>query len=258
MMVQVVEKPLQTLRFYCEPQECGVLYVVMKVALTKRDVMGKKVGTLREQGLVPVVCYGNKQKATPYSVNAKALKGLLGSDSVVFETEGDVKEEQVILQDIDYHPVSGDPIHVDFLFVDATQEIEHEVPVEVEGEAPAQKTYNGQVLATLDKIVVRALPQHIPGHVVVDVSGLEEIGSRLVASDIPLSDNVTLVTNPDEIVVSIVEEAQEEEEETPADEDYLSTIEVTGKGGKKEEGEEGEEGEEASGDGDDAEPSPKE
>ena len=221
---------------------CDIIVTIMKVMLTKRDVLGKKVEVLRKQGLIPVICYGNSQEVVPYSVGVKNLKALLDSDSVVFETEGDLSGEQVILQDIDYHPVSGEPIHVDFLFVDATHEVEHEVPVQVEGEAPAVKTYNGQVLITLDKVEVRALPQHIPGHVTIDVSGLEEIGSRIVASDIPLPENVTLVTNPDEIVVSVVEESQEEEEETQTDEDYLSTIEVTGKGGKKEEDAAGEEG----------------
>ena len=213
----------------------------MKVALAKRDILGKKVKTLRMQGWIPVVCYGNKEESMPYSVDTKAFKKLLGSDEVVFETEGDVTDKQVLVQAVDYHPVSGEPIHVDFLFVDATHEVEHEVSIEVEGEAPAVKTYNGQMLLTLDKIQIRALPQHIPGHVSVDVVTLEEIGSRLLASDIVLPENVTLVTSPDEIIVSIVEESQEEEEqEIETDEDYLSKIEVTGKGGKKEESEEGE------------------
>ena len=209
--------------------------------------MGKKVATLREQGQTPVVCYGNKQKSTPYSIDTKTLKTLLESDNVMFETEGDVQGEQVLVQDIDYHPVSGEPIHVDFLFVDTTHEVEHEVPIQVEGESPAVKTHGGQVLITLDKIEIRALPQHIPSQVIADVSTLEDIGSRLLVSDIALPDNVTLITNPDEIIVSITEESQEEEEEqeTETDEDYLSKIEVTGKGGKKEE-ESGEDGEEES------------
>ena len=219
----------------------------MKVTLLKREITGKKVAGLREQGQVPVVCYGNEEKTEPFSVESKLLKAILASDAVVFETDGDLPGKQVMIQDVDYHPVSEQPLHVDFLFVDATHEVTHEVPVHLEGEAPAEKSHGGQVLATLDRIEVRALPQHIPSQVTADVSGLEEIGSRLTASDIPLPDNVTLVTNPDEIIVSIVEESQEEEEQPETDEDYLSTIEVTGKGGKKEdeesaEGGDGEEG----------------
>lgn len=208
----------------------------MKITLAKREITGKKVAGLRTQGQTPVVCYGNKEKPQSYSIATKTLKTALMSDSVVFETDGDVSGKQVMVQDVAYHPTTEEPLHVDFLFVDATHEVTHEVPVQVEGEAPAEKAHGGQVLVTLDKIEVRALPQHIPSQVIADVSGLEEIGSRLTASDIPLPENVTLVTNPDEIIVSIVEESQEEEEEPETDEDYLSKIEVTGKGGKKEEG----------------------
>ena len=222
----------------------------MKIAFMKREVLGKKVADLREQGQVPVVCYGNQEQSKPYSVEAKALKAALASEEMVFETDGDLSGKQVMVQDIAYHPVTEEPLHIDFLFVDATREVTHEVPIHLEGEAPAEKAHNGQVLVTLDKIEVRALPQHIPGHVIADINGLEEIGSRLTASDIPLPDNVTLVTNADEIVVSIMEESQEEEEETETDEDYLSKIEVTGKGGKKEEAEEDDgDGGGASGDG---------
>ena len=219
----------------------------MKIAFSKREVTGKKVAGLRAQGQTPVVCYGNKEESQPYAIPTKALKTILASDNMVFETDGDVSGKQVMIQDVAYHPTTEEPVHADFLFVDATQEVTHEVPVQVEGEAPAEKTHGGQVLVTLDKIEVRALPQHIPSQVIADISGLEDIGSRLTASTIPLPENVTLVTNADEIVISIVEESQEEEQEQEPDEDYLSKIEVTGKGGKKEE-EEGAEG----GDGEDA------
>lgn len=213
----------------------------MKIAFAKREITGKKVAGLRKQGQTPVVCYGNKEESQSYAVATKILKTALTSDSVVFETDGDVPGKQVMVQDIDYHPITEEPIHVDFLFVDATHEVTHEVPVQVEGEAPAEKAHNGQVLVTLDKIEVRALPQHIPSQVIADISTLEEIGSRLTADAIPLPENVTLVTNADEIIVSIVEESQEEEEPTETDEDYLSKIEVTGKGGKKD-AEDGEDG----------------
>lgn len=215
----------------------------MKLELTKRDVVGKKVETLRKQGLVPVICYGNREKSMSYSIDTKALKTALASDKVVFETSGGLPDKQVIVQDVDYHPISGEPVHVDLLFVDTTHEVESEVSIQIEGEAPAVKTHVGQILTTLDKITIRALPQHIPSQLVVDISQLTEVGARLLVSDIVLPENVTLVTNPSEIIVSIVEESKEEEQETKeTDEDYLSKIEVTGKGGKREDDPEEEEG----------------
>ena len=215
---------------------------VMKIAFEERKTLGKKVNALRSKGFVPVVCYGQEQESKPYTVIAKELLKLLASDAVVVEGGGALSGKQVILQDIDLHPVTDEPVHADFLFVDATREVEHEVPVRVEGEAPAVRSVDGQMVVALDRIVVRALPQHIPGHFTADVSDLGTVGSRLLVSDMPLPEGVTLITNPDEIVVSIVEQSQEEEEEQTVDEDYLSNIEVTGKGGKKEEDEEASEG----------------
>lgn len=214
----------------------------MKLPFTTRAVFGKKVASLREQGSVPVVCYGAKQKSASYTVPLKPLTDFLASDVVIVETDGDLQGKQVLLQAIDMHPVTGVPIHADFLFVDTSQEVEHEVPIRVEGESPGVKVHEGQMVVALDKVVVRALPQHIPGFVIADVSGLADIGSHLAVSDLPLPDNVTLVSNLEDTVISIVEQSQEEEEPVQEDEDYLESIEVTGKGGKKpEEGEAGEE-----------------
>ena len=205
----------------------------MKIDFANRIVLGKKVADLRESGETPVVCYGGKEQSKSYSINTKMLKKMISSDEVVITTGGDLQGKQVILQDLAVHPVSGMPMHADFLFVDAKHEVEHEVPIRIEGESPAVKTHGGQIVIALDKVYVRALLQNIPGHLTISVSSLEEIGSHIVASDIELPNNVDLVTNPTEIVISIVEQAPEEEEET-AEELDIENIEVTGKGGKKE------------------------
>lgn len=205
----------------------------MKLDFSERTVLGKRVVSLRRQGQTPVVCYGRGQKSRSYSVVTKELLFLLLSDEVVIETGGVLSGKQVLVQDVALHPVTGEPLHADFLFVDTTHAVEHEVPVRVEGEAPGVKIAGGQMLVALDRIEVQALPQDIPSVVVADVSSLTAVGSHLRVSDLPLPGGVTLVTNPDEIVVSIVEQSQEEEDTQQVDEGYLSNIEVIGKGGKK-------------------------
>ena len=207
----------------------------MKLTFTKRDIVGKNVRSLRADGKVPVVCYGARERSVPYSVDARALADLLASHEVVIETDGAVAGKQVIVQDVATHPVTGAPIHADFLFVDATHAVEHEVPLRVAGTAPAVRMHGGQMVVVLDKVVVRALPQHIPGELEVDVTGLEEIGSHFPVSGLMLPDNVTLVTSPNEIIISIVEQSSADDEET-TDETYMENIEVAGKGGKKDAG----------------------
>lgn len=210
----------------------------MKLPFTTRTVFGKKVARLRREGLIPVVCYGAGQESGAYTVPVKQLQGLMASDDVVIEVEGDLQGKQVMLQDVAVHPVSGTVLHADFLFVDLSQEVEYEVQVRTEGESPGVKVKEGQMVVALDRIVLRALPQHIPSHLVADVSGLDDIGTHLTVADLAVPDNVTLVSNPEDIVISIVKQTQEEEEPITEGDDYLDQIEVTGKGGKKEEEEE--------------------
>ena len=203
-----------------------------ELVFKKRIVTGKKVTALRKEGETPVICYGGGVEAMPYSVNTKDLAKAIASDSVVLKAGGEIVDKQVIVQQVDLHPVSRDLLHADFLFVDASEEVEHEVPVHFTGSAPGEKVHGGQMLIVLDNLTVRAFPQNIPSKVKVDVAALKTIGSRLTASDVDLPKGVTLVTSPSEIVVLISEQSQEDNEQTH--ETSMENIEVVGKGGKRE------------------------
>ena len=205
----------------------------MKVDFAKRTVTGKGVSALRKEGVTPVICYGAQEDSTPYSVQTKDLINLLSSEEVIFDAAGEVSGKKVLLQDISYHPLTGTPLHADFLFVDATQEVEYEVPIQIEGESPVVKANEGQMNIALDKIKISALPQDIPSYLVADINSLKAIGDHLSVENIPLPKGVTLVTNPDEVVISIVEQAEFEEEEETNEAD-LESIEVTSTRGKKE------------------------
>ena len=204
----------------------------MKIIFEERKVTGKKVASLRAAGKTPVVCYGNGENVGIYSVATKELSSVFSSEEVVFDTDGALPGKQVLIQSIFKHPLSGDPLHIDFLFVDKRQKVQHDVPLEIVGESPAVKAYGGQMIVVSDKVVIESLPQDIPSHIDIDISILEEIGSHVTAGDIKLGNGVTLITSPDDILVSIVEQVQEEEET----EMNINEIEVVGQKGKKDEG----------------------
>ena len=207
----------------------------MKVQLEERTVKGKKNADLRDSGTTPVVCYGPREDSVLCGVKTKDLIKILNSDEVVFDTEGFVNDKKVLIQDVSFHPVLNVPTHVDFLFVDATHEVEHEVTIEIVGEAPGVKTHGGQLIVARDNVIVKALPQDIPGHLEIDISGLEEIHSHFTAGDIKLPSSVTLVTSPEEIIVSIATVQEEKEDET-TNEINMDDIEVSSQKGKQEEG----------------------
>lgn len=204
----------------------------MKINLQNREETGKKVRNLRKSGMTPVVCYGSGEKSKNFSVNTRELEKLLREHTTVIELDGDAKGKSVLLQEVVYHPVTEIPIHVDFLYIDTKQEVEYEVPVNTIGEAPGVKLQGGLLILAHQSIEVKALPQDLPSSLEIDVSSLEEIGSHLYVKDLKLSPKVSLVTNGEEILVSIVQ--QEEEEEVPTS-DSIDNIEVVSSKGKKEE-----------------------
>ncbi len=209
----------------------------MKLAFKQREVVKRsKLDSLRESGRVPVVCYGGGKKNATFSVSLKDLCDVITSDDIILKAEGDL-EDTVIIKSVEYNPLDDTPIHVDFLFVDDKHEIIHDVPIRVVGESPAVKSMGGLLIIASDSISIRALPQDVPGHIDVDVSQLEEIGSHFTASDLKIDSKLTLVTNKDEVLISI--SAPKEEEEEPTEEISMEDIEVTNKAGikEKEEGE---------------------
>ena len=202
----------------------------MKIALKERSVKGKKVAQLRRDGLIPAVCYGRSRENTVCSIDTKEAIKILKSDEIVFDTEGAVSGKQVLIQDVARDPVSGNPIHIDFLLIDSQHAVTVETPVRTEGEPIAVKVHGGQVVVPLDSVSIKALPKNLPNHLTIDISGLDTIGSHLTAGDITLPKDVTLITNEDEILVSIVEQAEESSDEDKAPD--MENIEATSEGKK--------------------------
>ena len=213
--------------------------ISMKVIFTKREERGKRNNALREKGFIPVVCYGVGKETGHFSVSKKELSKFLKLGEVVLEGDGELSGQTVMLQEIDKNPVSGEVRHIDFLFVDKSHAVEHNVSLEFVGDAPVAKK-GGFIDHVLNSINIKALPQDIPSKIEVDLSGLEEIGQHIKVSDLPKIKNVEILTPKDEILVSVIEQVEEAEPEETAEEVDFSKIETTSNKGVKEEEEEGE------------------
>ena len=110
--------------------------------------------------------------------------------------------------------MSGVVLHADFYVIEKGKKVEVSVPLHFEGEAPAEKA-GGVLVKALHEIEIEVAPAELPHELIVDLSTLIDMDSRILASDITLPKSATLVTDADEIVASITE-AQEEKEEAPA------------------------------------------
>jgi large subunit ribosomal protein L25 len=109
------------------------------------------------------------------------------------------------------------PIHVDFYQVNLEEKIEVEVPVRVVGESAPVKQGDADVLQPMHTIRVECLPSDIPEAFEVDISALEEIEAELRVSDLKIPSGVTVLDDPEELVVKIVHKREMKvEEELPA------------------------------------------
>ena len=198
------------------------------LSLETRTIMGKQVKKLRKAGTVPVHLYGPSisprflQCATPDLLRVLVQAG---SNTPVFVTLPDSGEEHLaFVREVQWEPLRGTLLHVDLLQTEVSQRISAEVPVLLEGESQAAREAGGTVGQVLRTLSVEALPLDMPGDLRVDVSVLTEDSNVLRAGDIPLPGNVTLLTDPEEMVARIEmpvragEAAVEEAEETAPEE----------------------------------------
>ncbi len=192
---------------------------------------------LRSLGRIPAVFYGPKEKNTPISVSTiefiKIYKKA-GESSVIILNDGK-NEHEVLIQDIDVHPVTGAPRHADFYVIEKGKKVKVNVPLIFEGVSPAVKDKGAILVKVARDLEIEASPKDLPHELKVDISSLVEFSSTITAKDIKLPSGVSLVAGSDEIIASVAEAKEEVDEVKPID---MSAIEVEKKGKVEKEGDE--------------------
>lgn len=199
------------------------------ISISKRTERGNALSQLREAGSVPGVVYGPKDEPEAITFAAADLEALIkkGGESSILTLKGDDIQKDVLIHDIQTHPVSGKILHADFYVVDKTKKVQVSVPIEFIGEAPAVKTLGGSLVRVLYELEIETLPTNIPHEIVVDISSLVDFDSIIHAGSIALPEGVVLITSPEETIV-LAEEAREEEPEESAEAPSIEDIERVG------------------------------
>ena len=217
---------------------------VKSVNLSAGTIVGKKVALLRRKGIVPVHVYGTQAESISAQIEDQPLNRLLleiGSNipgSV--EVEGQDGADICFVREVQRHPVKESILHVDFLRVDVSQTITAQVPVVFEGTAPGITQMGGVLLQNFQSLLVEALPMEIPAAFNIDISGLIDFEVTIQVSDVESPENVSILNDPDALVVRVTAPRIEivEEEEIEGEEG------LEGEEGEGEEGEGEEESEE--------------
>lgn len=178
---------------------------------------------MREQGKVPGVVYGKKVASTPIALNEKELAALLkhNQHSIVDMDIPSKGKFPVMINGIQRDSLKRNVLHIDFHQINMDEPIRATVGLEFTGESPAQRE-GGVLTAVLHEVEVRCLPEHLPGVIAVDISGME-LGGSFLAKDLQLPPQVELKTDENSVLATIlipqkaVEETADAAEGKPAD-----------------------------------------
>ena len=194
-----------------------------------RSILGKKTRFLRRQGITPTHLFGHNLSSLALQCDTAKLQRIIARAGMTrlisLGIEGDKQPKTVFIREIQRDALTGQVLHVDFYQVRKTEKIKVDVPIVLVGEAPALKEKGRTLMHGVTSLSIECLPGELPPQIEVDLSHLEEVGQSIYVRDITLSPDITVITDPDQLVakvseVRVVEEVVEEivAEEVPAEE----------------------------------------
>jgi large subunit ribosomal protein L25 len=188
--------------------------MTLTLTVEARDAVAS-IDALRARGKVPAVFYGPKEAPTAVTIDLLTFEKVWreAGETTLVKLVGPFGEKETLIQDVQRHPLTDKPLHADFYVLEKGKKVDIDVPLEFEGQAPAEK--NGHILVkALHEIKIEVAPAELPHHLVVDVSTLENVGDHILAGQIKLPPSAELLTGADEIIVSVTAFEEEKPLET--------------------------------------------
>lgn len=212
------------------------------LTLEKREVVGKQVRALRREGRVPAVIHNHGQESiivdAPFMEMSKVYQAAGKHHPVDLTVGGD--KYLAIIRDVDLDPRKNTLRHVVFNAVRQNEKVQTEVPIHFEGDSAAEKA-GLMLLPQLEVVEVEATPRHLPDEIIVAVDSLAELGDKIHVADLDVPEGVTILTEAEHPVISVIEtpaqvsgEAEVEEgAETEGEGTEEQSTEDSGEGAEK-------------------------
>jgi large subunit ribosomal protein L25 len=188
-----------------------------------RDAIGRANRKLAAAGRVPAVLYGaGFAQGMPVAIDRHDFALFLahhsvGSSLIALAVEGEKKPVNVVVREVQYSPVKGTVLHIDFQAVRMDQAIHATVPIRLVND-PEGVRAGGVLVVDMHDVSIEALPKDLPVAIEADIGGLQ-IGDSLKVSDLPATEGVALLGDVDAIVCSVQAPRAEIEEEVPVEEE---------------------------------------
>lgn len=213
------------------------------ISAKKREVLGKQVRQLRNEGQTPAVIHERGKDSLHVAVDAGEFKKVFSAAGKhhAIKVDLDGKKYTTLLKDVVFAPARTDILHIVFQAIKEDEKVTAEIPVKLSDEIPAERA-SLLVLKSLDHIVVEALPKDLIDSIEVDASTLAEVGDKLHVSDIKLPSTITLKTDLEQTIATVeMPKDQIAEADAALEEQKAADAATEGEGGEGEsaEGEEG-------------------
>jgi large subunit ribosomal protein L25 len=204
----------------------------LKLKASKREVLGKKTRFLRRQGITPAHLFGHGLESQALQCDTAKLQRVIAQAGmtrlITLGIEGDKERRSVFIREIQRDACTGELLHVDLFQIRKAEKIRVDVPIVLVGEAPVMKTKGYTLTQSLTELSIECLPAKLPPQIEVDLSPLEEVGQAIYVRDIALSPDITLHTDPDQMIARVTEARVMEEEVIPEEVAAEAEAEVEG------------------------------
>lgn len=183
----------------------------MELVVQTREILGKKVKALREQGLIPAELYGHGLANFHLSVPKKEFSKLFkeAGESTVIKLKTENKEFNVLIHDIDKNALTDEISHIDFYAIKKDEKIKVRAPLRFIGESAAVKEKGAILIKAVHELEIEALPEDLLHHIEVDISKLIDINTSILAKDLEISPKVKISANPETVIASVIEQKEE-------------------------------------------------
>ena len=188
----------------------------LNLDVTNRTITGKKVKTLRNQGIIPMnmFVYGidSKELQCELSQLNKVLPVAGTNIPITINIDGETKSENIcFVRDLQWDPISDKLLHVDLYRVDSARTVTIEVPITLSGTSNAIVNMGGTLIQPLSSVTVQGLPLDIPTEFVIDITILDGFEKSILISDIEVAESITLMNPEDQMLARVLPPRVEEE-----------------------------------------------
>jgi len=191
----------------------------VKIEGEKRDDFGTKFArSARNEGLIPCVLYG-QDGVQHFTTSPNAVKHIVYTpDFKISQLHIDGQEVRAILKDIQFHPVTDQILHIDFLQLTKGVPVKVYIPLKMRGDAVGVKS-GGRLIQQVKTVRVKTLPEHLVDELFVDVTDLK-LGYSKRVRDIEHTDNIDILS-PGATPVAMVDVPRALKSATAAEDDEL-------------------------------------